>query len=50
VPGRPGGRRLFETIKSPLLDAEGRVSGVLSVARDITLIKQGAGRWPSRSG
>ncbi|MCO5977845.1 PAS domain S-box protein [Ideonella oryzae] len=41
-PAGQAARRLFETIKSPLFDAEGRVAGVLSVARDITLIKQGA--------
>ncbi|MCA6218475.1 PAS domain S-box protein [Ideonella sp. B7] len=39
--GQPG-RQLFATIKSPLFDAQGRVVGVLGVARDITLIKQGA--------
>ncbi len=31
-----GQRRLFETIKSPVYDAQGRVIGVLGVARDIT--------------
>ncbi|WP_374587063.1 PAS domain S-box protein [Ideonella dechloratans] len=41
-PAGQNARRLFETLKSPLLDGEGRVTGVLSVARDITLIKQGA--------
>ena len=41
-PAGQGARRLFETIKAPLFDAAGQVAGVLSVARDITLIKQGA--------
>lgn len=31
-----GSRRLFETIKTPMLDADGRPIGVLGVARDIT--------------
>ena len=31
-----GQRRLFETVKSPMYDAQGRVTGVLGVARDIT--------------
>ncbi len=31
-----GRRRLFETIKAPMLDADGRPIGVLGVARDIT--------------
>lgn len=31
-----GSRSLFETIKTPVLDAEGNVTGVLGVARDIT--------------
>jgi len=31
-----GQRRLFETVKSPTYDAQGRVTGVLGVARDIT--------------
>lgn len=31
-----GQRRLFETIRSPVYDAQGRVIGVLGVARDIT--------------
>ena len=29
-------RRLFETIKIPMLDSQGKVSGVLGVSRDIT--------------
>jgi PAS domain S-box-containing protein len=33
---------LTELIKSPLFDDEGRAVGMLGVARDITLIKQGA--------
>ncbi|MES2090520.1 MAG: response regulator [Pseudomonadota bacterium] len=31
-----GERRLFETVKTPLLNAQGQVTGVLGVARDIT--------------
>ena len=33
--------RLFETIQTPLTGANGHVSGVLGVARDITLIQRG---------
>ena len=39
---RDGSRALFETVKTPLFDDTGRPSGVLGVARDITLIHQGA--------
>ena len=35
-----GSRRLFETIKTPMLDADGKSIGVLGVARDITLRAQ----------
>jgi PAS domain S-box-containing protein len=35
IPGR-GETRVFLTAKTPLLDREGRVSGVIGVARDIT--------------
>jgi PAS domain S-box-containing protein len=35
-------RGLFEIIKTPLFDEAGELQGVLGVARDITLIKQGA--------
>ncbi len=35
-----GHRRLFETIKTPMRDGQGRVIGVLGVARDITLRTQ----------
>jgi PAS domain S-box-containing protein len=35
-------RGLFEIIKTPLFDEAGQLQGVLGVARDITLIKQGA--------
>jgi diguanylate cyclase (GGDEF)-like protein/PAS domain S-box-containing protein len=31
-----GVRRLFETIKTPLLDEDGKIVGVLGIARDIT--------------
>lgn len=31
-----GSRRLFETIKTPMLDGEGRPTGVLGISRDIT--------------
>ncbi|HMW22081.1 MAG TPA: PAS domain S-box protein [Burkholderiaceae bacterium] len=37
-----GHRGLYEIIKSPLYDEAGRTQGILGVARDITLIKQGA--------
>ncbi|WP_088285297.1 PAS domain S-box protein [Ideonella sp. A 288] len=37
-----GRRGLFEIIRTPLLDDAGQSVGVLGVARDITLIKQGA--------
>ncbi|HSV52547.1 MAG TPA: PAS domain-containing protein, partial [Burkholderiaceae bacterium] len=35
-----GYRGMFETIKTPIRDAEGRVTGVLGVARDITARKR----------
>ncbi len=39
----PDGRQaLFEVVATPVHDAQGRISGVLGAARDITLIKQGA--------
>jgi len=31
-----GSRRLFETIKTPMVDGEGKLIGVLGIARDIT--------------
>jgi len=34
-----GYRGLFETIKTPVRDAQGRVAGVLGIARDITLAR-----------
>jgi PAS domain S-box-containing protein len=37
-----GERMLLEVIKTPLFDHEGRPVAVMGVARDITLIKQGA--------
>jgi PAS domain S-box-containing protein len=37
-----GEHQLTELIKTPLFDDEGQVTGVLGVARDITLIKRGA--------
>ena len=41
--GAAGGQRgLYETIKTPLHDDRGALVGVLGVARDITLIRQGA--------
>ena len=36
VQATTGQRRLFETVKSPMYDAKGQVTGVLGVARDIT--------------
>ncbi len=39
---RDGKRALYEIIKTPLYDEAGEPIGVLGVARDITLIKQGA--------
>jgi PAS domain S-box-containing protein len=33
---QPGGPRVFLTTKSPLRDAQGRITGVVGVARDIT--------------
>ncbi|WP_374593623.1 ATP-binding protein, partial [Aquabacterium sp.] len=35
-----GRRALVQTIKTPMLDAQGRVRGVLGVARDITELRQ----------
>ncbi len=41
--GAAGGQRgLYETIKTPLHDDRGALVGVLGVARDITLLRQGA--------
>lgn len=37
---RDGHRRLFETIKTPMRDAQGKVLGVLGIARDITVRKE----------
>ncbi|MBN2886831.1 MAG: GAF domain-containing protein, partial [Chromatiaceae bacterium] len=37
-----GYRGLFETIKTPVRDAEGRMLGVLGIARDITAARQAA--------
>ncbi|MDE2400995.1 MAG: response regulator [Burkholderiales bacterium] len=36
MPGAPTGGRLFETVKVPVIDGQGQVSGVLGIARDIT--------------
>ncbi len=35
-----GHRALLETIKTPMRDAEGRIIGVLGIARDITVLQQ----------
>ena len=35
-------RALFEVVTTPMHDAQGQPAGVLGIARDITLIKQGA--------
>ncbi len=40
-----GHRELLETIKTPMFDAEGRLIGVLGVARDITVARQTEATW-----
>ncbi|WP_325346577.1 putative bifunctional diguanylate cyclase/phosphodiesterase [Xylophilus sp.] len=40
LPADGSDRRLFETIKTPLRDARGRITGLLGVSRDITERKQ----------
>ncbi|MEK8051628.1 PAS domain S-box protein [Ideonella sp. DXS22W] len=39
---RDGHRGLFEIVQTPLYDADGQPTGLLGVARDVTLTRQGA--------